>query len=149
MKFSRPRTHKGGPAGVPKGTSRTPTAEDEGLENFILPQQHTVSEQALRISMLAPNYVSYLDIVSKLNIAQGDRIYVSSNILKWICTCRENNETFDANRFIDCLIEKIGPSGTLIFPTFFWGFCRGETPRRQRQLRWSLTRRARQIPGVD
>ena len=48
MKFSRPRTHKGGPGGVPIGTSRTPTAEDEGLGNFSPPQQRTEYQQALR-----------------------------------------------------------------------------------------------------
>jgi len=38
-----------------------------------------------------------------------------------------NEGKLDLNIFIDSLINKIGKNGTLLFPTFNWGFCSGET----------------------
>ena len=72
------------------------------------------------------NYVGYKYIISHLDIKKGDIINVSSDILKLICVCRENDEVFDPNIFIDTIINKIGDEGTLLFPTYNWGFCRGE-----------------------
>lgn len=71
------------------------------------------------------NYISYRDIISHIDIKGGDIVNVSSDILKLICVCRENDEAFDANIFIDAIIRKIGNSGTLLFPTYNWGFCKG------------------------
>lgn len=73
------------------------------------------------------DYISYKDIVSHLDIDEGDIILVSSDILKLLCVCRDNNESFDPNTFIDSFIEKIGKKGTLLFQTFNWGFCEGST----------------------
>jgi aminoglycoside 3-N-acetyltransferase len=37
-----------------------------------------------------------------------------------------NGEKLDLNLLIESFIEKIGQNGTLLFPTFNWGFCSGE-----------------------
>ena len=71
------------------------------------------------------NYVGYKDIISQIDIKEGDIICVSSDVLRLICVCRENNEKFDPNTFIDTIIKKIGDKGTLLFPTTNWGFCKG------------------------
>jgi len=71
------------------------------------------------------NYLSYLDIVSQLDIKKDDIVLVSSDILKLMIVCRNNNENFDPNKFIDTIIEKIGEYGTLLFPTYSWDFCNG------------------------
>ena len=72
-------------------------------------------------------YVSYKDIFSKIDLKRGDVVQVGSDILRLICVCRENHESFDPNLFIDSLLERIGPHGTVLFPTFSFGFCQGET----------------------
>ena len=73
------------------------------------------------------NYISYLNILDKINIQKGNVILVSSDIVKLLMVCRENNENFDGNKFIDTIINKIGDKGTLLFPTYNFGFCIGET----------------------
>ena len=72
------------------------------------------------------DYIGYQDVISHLDIKEGDTILVASDILKFICLCRENNEIFDPNIFIDTVISKIGKTGTLLFPTYNWDFCKGE-----------------------
>ena len=72
-------------------------------------------------------YISYLNIIDHLNVNNGDLILLSSDIVKLICVCRENNEIFNPNKFIDSIINKIGVDGTLILPTYNWDFCNGIT----------------------
>jgi aminoglycoside 3-N-acetyltransferase len=71
-------------------------------------------------------YISYKDIVNHLDIVAGDSLFVSSDIATLYYQCLSNNEAFDGNIFIDSIISKIGKSGTLIFPTYNWDFCKGE-----------------------
>jgi len=70
-------------------------------------------------------YISYKDIISRIDIKNGDIVTVSSDVLKLICVCRENKEVFDPNIFIDTIIKKIGNTGTLLFPTYNLEFCKG------------------------
>lgn len=72
------------------------------------------------------NYIGYRDIISYLDIKEGDILLVSSDILRLCCTCRENSEAFDPNIFIDTIIGKVGNAGTLLFPTYNWDFCQGK-----------------------
>ena len=71
------------------------------------------------------NYIRYKDIISHIDVKEGDIVHVSSDILRLICVCRENNEKFSPNTFIDTIINKIGDKGTLLFPAYNWGFCKG------------------------
>lgn len=71
------------------------------------------------------SYVSYLQIVNHIDIHRGDHILVSSDMSKLAYHCRKNGELFDGNLFIDTLMQKIGPTGTLVFPTYNWDFCKG------------------------
>ena len=72
------------------------------------------------------NYVHYQDIVSHLDISRGDTLLVQSDIVKLLCVCREHKENFDANKFIDSILDKIGQDGTLLFPAFNFEFCSGK-----------------------
>jgi len=72
-------------------------------------------------------YISYLKIAKYLPIEKGDTLFISSDIGNLFREAYNHKENFDPNKFIDTFIEKIGNEGTLIFPTYNWGFCKGET----------------------
>ena len=65
------------------------------------------------------------NIFNKINIATGDKILVSSSILKILIKFKKKNKKFNANLIIDSLLNKVGPNGTIIFPTYNWDFCKG------------------------
>ena len=65
-------------------------------------------------------------LFEKINIFKGDKVLVSSSILRLLVKYKNKNKNFVTNIIIDSLIEKIGPEGTLLFPTFNWAFCKGE-----------------------
>lgn len=69
-------------------------------------------------------YNSYLD---DFDIGKGDVLFISSDISKIAYHFMINSLTFNPNMFIDCLIDKIGENGTLVFPTYNWDFCKGIT----------------------
>ena len=71
-------------------------------------------------------YISYKKIISRIDLNKGDIVIVSSDILRLIYACRDNNEQFDPNIFIDSIIDKIGKKGTLLFPTYNWDYCKGK-----------------------
>ena len=72
-------------------------------------------------------YIKYLDIPRICGIKKDDVVFVSSDITDLFITCKRNGEIFDANTFIDKLIESVGAEGTLLFPTYNWDFCKGIT----------------------
>ncbi|MCL1874652.1 MAG: AAC(3) family N-acetyltransferase [Synergistaceae bacterium] len=72
------------------------------------------------------SYTSYLNIADNIGIVKNDRIFVSSDAVRLSFLCYSHGEVFNANQFIDSIIKVIGDNGTLVFPTFNWGFCRGD-----------------------
>ncbi len=73
-------------------------------------------------------YVSYDEIVKKIeDIKEGDIVYVVSDVLALSIVSKEAKVKFDINKFIDSILEKVGEEGTVLIPTFNWGFCKGET----------------------
>lgn len=72
-------------------------------------------------------YISYKMIPSMWGLKKGDVVMVSSDITGLFSSCLEHGEKFDINVFIDEIIKVIGPEGTLLFPTYSWSFCKGET----------------------
>lgn len=70
--------------------------------------------------------INYLKIVDYLGIEKGDTILVSSDLLNLFSKEFETTGNLpDVNKFIDSFIEKVGPEGTLLFPTYNWDFCKG------------------------
>lgn len=69
-----------------------------------------------------------LSILKSLGIDRGDVLFVSSDITRlfWMFQ-QEKNVELSVDEFIDGLQALVGESGTLIFPTYNWSFCKGET----------------------
>ncbi len=58
------------------------------------------------------NYISYKEIISRIDINYGDIVVVGSDLLRFMCVCRDNKEQFNPNIFIDSIIAKIGDKET-------------------------------------
>ena len=71
--------------------------------------------------------MEYKELIKQLNINKDDIVLLCSDIIKLIILFKNNKDIFDSNRFINLIINEIGVNGTLIFPTYNWGYCRGET----------------------
>lgn len=81
------------------------------------------------------NYINYLEIANHLGIEKGDIILISSDILNIFSKEFEKSGNIpDINLFIDTFINKVGPEGTLLFPTYNWDFCKGK------DFNWEKTR---------
>tara|TARA_B100000035_G_C20963662_1_gene537727 strand:+ start:139 stop:927 length:789 start_codon:yes stop_codon:yes gene_type:complete len=70
--------------------------------------------------------IKYHEIINELDINAGDIVYICSDITGLLLNSRKNNENFDPQKFIDSIINKVGSNGTVLFPTFNWGFCKNE-----------------------
>ncbi|MDR1944158.1 MAG: AAC(3) family N-acetyltransferase [Synergistaceae bacterium] len=67
----------------------------------------------------------YREWVNRLDIKSDDVLLVSSDIQRAALTVMRNGEIFSPSLLIESFQKKLGPEGTLLFPTFNWGFCRG------------------------
>lgn len=64
----------------------------------------------------------------QLDINKGDFLVVSSDITSYLLEgFRETGVFPDVNLLIDSLYELVGKEGTLVFPTFNWDYCAGNT----------------------
>lgn len=72
------------------------------------------------------DYISYKKIPSVLKIEKGDVILLTSDITDLFLQCQENGEIMDVNILLDNFQEAIGEEGTLLVPTYNWGFCQGK-----------------------
>lgn len=71
-------------------------------------------------------YLSYRDIPAQLaHIQPGGVVYLVSDIMQLVFACKKGGEKFDANAFLDALLQRLGPEGTLMVPAFNWDFCKG------------------------
>lgn len=69
----------------------------------------------------------YNVIVGKVSeLKKNDIVYLTSDIMPLVLNFRKQKEIFDPNKFIDAIIKKIGPNGTLLLPSFNWDFCKGK-----------------------
>lgn len=64
----------------------------------------------------------YREIIDQFDIKAGDRIWVSSEVLKYALVFQEKGERFDASLLLDAFQEAVGERGTLILPTFCFDF---------------------------
>lgn len=72
-------------------------------------------------------YISTKELAKNLHIHEGDRIYVTSDVKELLYEIMQHEDESDLNILIDGIIDIIGPEGSLVFPTFNWSFCKGET----------------------
>lgn len=64
----------------------------------------------------------YDALVESLPIEQGDRIWLSSELLKLVFLFKRRGERFDASRLLDAFQKRLGTDGTLFLPTFCFDF---------------------------
>lgn len=64
-------------------------------------------------------------IPSVLKIEKGDVVLLTSDITDLFLQCQDNGEILDVNILLDHFKEAIGKEGTLLIPTYNWGFCQG------------------------
>lgn len=71
-------------------------------------------------------YISYQKLPSILKIEKSDVILLTSDITDLFLQCQANGEILDVNILLDNFQEAIGEEGTLLIPTYNWGFCQGK-----------------------
>ena len=65
-------------------------------------------------------------IPSVLKIEKSDVVLLTSDITDLFLQCQDNGEILDVNILLDHFQEAIGEEGTLLIPTYNWGFCQGK-----------------------
>ena len=60
----------------------------------------------------------------KLGLKKGDKILVSSDVLKFLVYLKKRQINYNLNDLINDLIEIVGKNGNIIFPTFNWDFAK-------------------------
>ena len=66
------------------------------------------------------------EFVANLPVFSGEKILFSSDIVRLGIYLHRRGEELDLSRMVSLLLEKVGSEGTLLFPTYNWGFCSGE-----------------------
>ena len=72
-------------------------------------------------------YIELKDYPKYMGIQKGDIVLISSDAKLMLYDALAHRKPLDLNSFIDGLIDAVGEDGTVIFPTYNWGFCKGET----------------------
>lgn len=72
-------------------------------------------------------YISYLELPKHWGLKPGDSVLLSSDIMQLTFISIRNGERLDRDKFLEAILDTIGPEGTLLIPTFNWDFCHGET----------------------
>ncbi len=71
-------------------------------------------------------YHKELSFLQDIPIDSGDVVLFASDISSFIDRFSDQNIQELLNKWIDILQYKIGRNGTLLFPTYNWGFCHGK-----------------------
>ena len=66
--------------------------------------------------------MNYSEFVNHLGIKKGDRIWLSSEIIRLALKVRNTGEKFNSNLLIDEIQKILGEKGTLLIPTFSFEF---------------------------
>ena len=66
--------------------------------------------------------MDYDSFTEQLHINKGDRIWLSSELIKLIFRFKKEGIRFDGSALIDSFQSAVGPEGTLILPTFSFDF---------------------------
>lgn len=72
-------------------------------------------------------FLEYTEWLENQNwIQKGDVLYVISDVLELAIFMKKQGLRINLDEIIDKLQHLVGAQGTLLFPTFNWGFCQGE-----------------------
>ena len=69
----------------------------------------------------------YDEIVKSMDIKEGENIFIASDILRIGLQFYKSKEKFSLDSLIEKIQKKITLSGTVVFPTYNWDFCKGIT----------------------
>ncbi len=73
------------------------------------------------------DYIKWNDIIERIErIEKGNVIYLVSDVTRLAYRALQEKDRYDGNILLDNLIQRIGPEGTLLVPTFNWDFCSGK-----------------------
>lgn len=64
----------------------------------------------------------YEKIVSQFNLQKGDRIWLSSELIKLVLLLKKKQIKFDGNELINAFQNSVGKEGTILIPTFSFDF---------------------------
>lgn len=70
--------------------------------------------------------ISCTELIESFELVVGDVVHISSDLLLLMWESSGTSDPITPDKLLDGIIKKIGPTGTLLLPTFNWGFCRGE-----------------------
>lgn len=73
------------------------------------------------------DYIKLRDLAKHFGFKKGDYVYVTSDVKSLLYDLMQHEDETDLNVLIDSIIDIIGEEGSLVFPTFNWSFCGGET----------------------
>ena len=66
--------------------------------------------------------MDYMSFVEQLNIKQGDKIMLSSELIKLVLLYKKSGIKFDGSILLDTFQEAVGVDGTILIPTFSFDF---------------------------
>lgn len=64
----------------------------------------------------------YEKIASQFKLKKGDRIWISSELIKMVFIMKKKQVKFDGNELINAFQKAVGEEGTIIIPTFSFDF---------------------------
>ena len=73
------------------------------------------------------DYIDIKNYPKHLGIKKGDLVFISSDTRVMMLDAMRHNKNIDLNDLLDGLIDCVGENGTIIIPTYNWGFCKGAT----------------------
>lgn len=62
------------------------------------------------------------EVLDELDIVSGEKIWLSSDVIKLAFMLKKEKQKLNADYLIDCIINRIGPDGTILIPTFSFEF---------------------------
>lgn len=71
-------------------------------------------------------YIKLKDMAKHFGLKEGDKVMISSDVKSLLYACMTNEDDTDLNLLLDGIIDIIGPTGTILVPTFNWDFCKGK-----------------------
>lgn len=66
--------------------------------------------------------MEYKELVDQLNVKKGDRIWLSSELIKLVLQFKKAGIKFDGNELINAFQNQVGSEGTIIIPVFTFDF---------------------------
>lgn len=79
----------------------------------------------MSISSSTQQEFDYKEYLSLFNVQNDDIVDVASDLFSIWDYCKRKHQSFNANHFIDAMIETFGTDTTIMIRTFNWDFCHG------------------------